>query len=120
VVMISHVMDPGACDNASGAAGQLETALCMRELLERGELDGLQRTLVFLWGTEFVSSKAWLASTSLTTFAAVNGVMIGESREETGAMPLLERYPDPGAVEALPPDQHTLWGRRPVDPAWLE
>lgn len=120
VVLVSHVMDPGAADNASGASGQLEIALCIQALLERGELEGMQRTLVFLWGTEFVSSKAWLASTALAPYAAINGVMIGESVEATGAMPLLERYPDPGAVEALPPDQHTLWGRRDVDPAWLE
>lgn len=120
VVLVSHILDPGASDNASGAAGQLETAMCIRALLEGGEIGPLARTLVFLWGAEIRSSTAWLESTSLTPFAAVAGVMIGESRAETGAMPLLERYPDPGAVEALPPDQHTLWGRRDIDPAWLE
>jgi hypothetical protein len=50
----------------------------------------------------------------------VNPVMVGESRRETGALPLLERYPDPGAVEAIPPDQHSLWGARDVEPEWLE
>ena len=51
--------------------------------------------------------------------AAVNAVMIGESREMTGAVPLLERFPDPGAVLTIAPDKHTLWGSRDIEPEWL-
>ncbi len=36
--------------------------------------------------------------------------MIGASRQKTGALPLLERDPDPGALRVLPPDAHTPWG----------
>jgi len=42
--------------------------------------------------------------------------MTGASRDETGAICLLERMPDPAAIEPLPPDEHTPWGMREVDP----
>jgi len=42
--------------------------------------------------------------------------MIGQSLEETGAVCLLERGPDPGALTPLPPDEHTAWGAGPVNP----
>jgi hypothetical protein len=45
--------------------------------------------------------------------------MTGESREKTGAIALLERGPDPGAIEPLVPDAHTPWGKAEVDPASL-
>jgi hypothetical protein len=41
--------------------------------------------------------------------------MIGQSRERTGALPLLERMPDPGALVVLEPDEHTEWGASPVE-----
>jgi hypothetical protein len=44
--------------------------------------------------------------------------MTGEAAA-TGAIALLERMPDPGAVQTLPPDEHTLWGKTEVDPAAL-
>src|SRR5688572_27064867 len=40
--------------------------------------------------------------------------MTGASREETGAICLLERMPDPAAIEPLPPDEHTPWGKTEV------
>jgi len=45
---------------------------------------------------------------------AISADMIGASREKTGATPLLERGPDPGAVKPLPPDKHTAWGQAQV------
>jgi hypothetical protein len=45
--------------------------------------------------------------------------MTGQSRERTGAIALLERAPDPGAVKPLAPDKHTPWGEKPVEAASL-
>ncbi|MCB9913805.1 MAG: hypothetical protein H6828_01500 [Planctomycetes bacterium] len=115
VVLPSHVLAPGANDNASGAAGLLEDALAVARMLERGGLHRPARSLTFVWGPELAASETWLAATTREPVAAVHPVMIGESRERTGAVPLLERTPDPGALVAIPPDQHSLWGARPVD-----
>lgn len=120
VVIASHLQEPGACDNASGAAGTLECAVDLAREIADGTLSRPERSLVFLFGMELVGSRAWLESTEQHAVAMVAPVMAGESREETGAMPLLERYPDPGALEALPPDQHSSWGAETIDPEWLE
>ncbi len=113
IAMVSHVQEPGACDNASGVAGLLEGARCLSELLAEGKLAWPDRTLVFLWGDEFRQSECWLQSTELTPIAGISSDMTGES-EETGAIALLERNPDPGSLSTLPPDHHTLWGHGKV------
>lgn len=110
VVVVSHVQEPGACDNASGVAGLVEGARSLSALMRKGDLDWPDRTLVFLWGDEFRQSRAWLDDTSLTPVAALSSDMTGQSREKTGAIALLEREPDPGALVTLPPDEHTPWG----------
>lgn len=119
VVLSTHLEAPGASDNASGAAGQLEAALTLVRVVDAGGLAPPDRSVVFLWGPENTQVDLWLAGTELRPVAAVNAVMIGQSLEATGAVPLLERAPDPGAVDTLPPDRHTLWGAREVDPDWL-
>lgn len=119
VLFVSHVQEPGASDNASGASGQLENALLLVEALRSGVIERLSRTVVFVWGMELEESRVWLEHSKRRTVAAVNAVMVGNSRSRTGALPLLERYPDPGAIAVIPPDQHTLWGSGDVDPAWL-
>ena len=41
--------------------------------------------------------------------------MVGEDPEENGALPLVERMPDPGAIWDRPPlDVHSEWGRGDV------
>jgi len=119
VLFVSHVQEPGASDNASGASGQLENALVLIEALRAGTIDRLSRSVVFVWGMELEESRVWLEQSERKTVAAVNAVMVGNSRSRTGALPLLERYPDPGAVAVIAPDQHTLWGAGEVDPEWL-
>lgn len=119
VALSSHLEAPGASDNASGAAGQLENALSLVRVLDAGGLPWPQRSLAFIWGMENEEAELWLESQERTPVAAVNAVMIGESRAETGALPLLERYPDPGAVTTILPDKHTLWGSRDIEPEWL-
>jgi len=119
VALVSHVEDPGACDNASGAAGVLECALNLPKILKRGVLPWPARSITFIWGAEKTETLDWLAKTERKAVAAVVADMVGESREATGAVPLLERYPDPGADDDLPPDEHTIWGKHEVDPAWI-
>jgi hypothetical protein len=119
VAIVSHVQEPGACDNATGVAGLVEGARSLVELLQAGKLPWPERTLVFLWGDEFRQSEGWLASTDLVPVAGISSDMTGQSRE-TGAIALLERGPDPGAITVLPPDAHTPWGAGQVSPAELK
>jgi hypothetical protein len=120
VAMGGHVIEAGACDNASGAAGLLEGARCLAALLRSGELEWPARSVVFLWGARFVQTEHWLDQRAeIETVAGIAAEMIGESRD-TGAIALLERPPDPGAIVPLPPDQHTPYGPGEVDPEALE
>jgi aminopeptidase YwaD len=112
--MVSHIQELGACDNASGVAGLLEGARSLAELLEAEKLPWPQRSVVFIWGDEFRQSSTWLANTSRTPVAAISSDMTGQSKD-TGAIALLERMPDPGALYTLPPDAHTPWGAGEVD-----
>lgn len=115
VAIVSHVQEPGACDNASGVAGLLQSVAALKRALDEGVLARPSRSLVFLWGDEFRQSSAWLDSTSLACVAGFSSDMTGQSKERTGAIALLERMPDPGALEPLEPDRHTPWGRSEVD-----
>lgn len=119
VVLVAHVQEPGANINASGAAGQLENALTYVRLVREGVLEWPDRTVVFLWGPELLQSRAWLAQAERTPVAAIDAVMVGESRAQTGAIALLERHPDPGAVTTIAPDEHTSWGAGDVEEEWL-
>jgi hypothetical protein len=112
--MVSHIQELGANDNASGVAGLLEGARSLAELLEAEKLPWPQRSLVFIWGDEFRQTSTWLEHTSLTPVAGISSDMTGQSKE-TGAIALLERMPDPGALYTLPPDAHTPWGAGEVD-----
>jgi len=109
VVVVSHVQEPGACDNASGVAGLAESARCLAELLRDSKLDWPDRTVAFVWGDEFRQSEAWLRSSQRTCVAGFSSDMTGQSKD-TGAIALLERMPDPGALVPLAPDRHTPWG----------
>lgn len=115
VVLAAHVQEPGACDNASGLAGACELALGIAQALRAGELERPVRSLVFVWGAEHVMSRVFLERTQLEVVAGISADMLGESKVETGAVALLERAPDPGAVKPLAPDVHTAWGGRAVN-----
>jgi hypothetical protein len=114
VVIGSHLQEPGACDNASGVAGLTESACNLIELLRSGAVDWPSRTIVFLWGHEKVMTREWLEHTDRHTVAGISSDMTGQDRARTGAIALLERMPDPGAISVLPPDAHTPWGARHV------
>ncbi len=117
VVSVAHVQEPGAVDNASGVGGICEVACTLAALLSAQptpKIERPSRSVVFLFGDEMRESSIWLDAKKLTTLAAISADMIGASREATGAVALLERGPDPGAVKTLPPDKHTAWGRAKV------
>jgi hypothetical protein len=114
--MVSHVQEPGACDNASGVAGLLEGVRALVAAMRDKKLPWPDRSLVFLWGDEFSQSSSWLDSTDLTCMAGISSDMTGQNREQTGAIALLERNYDPGALKVYKPDAHTPWGAGRVDP----
>lgn len=118
-VVASHVQEPGANDNATGVVGLVESARSLLELIGSGRLQRPSRSLVFLWGDEFRQTSDFLDSTELKVVGGLSADMTGASREETGAICLLERMPDPAALTALPPDEHTPWGMAEVDAASL-
>ncbi len=119
VAIAAHVQEPGACDNASGVAGVCEAAIALAGALREGAIESPSRSIVFLFGDEFTQSSMWLDATARKPVVGISADMLGESRARTGALPLLERMPDPGAVQPLPPDEHTAWGGRTYSEAKL-
>jgi aminopeptidase YwaD len=118
VVTVAHVQEPGAVDNASGVGGICEAACTLAACLAAegpSRIERPSRSVVFLFGDEMRESRLWLEAGRRTSVAAISADMIGASLEHTGAAPLLERGPDPGAVVPLPPDQHTAWGSSRVE-----
>ena len=110
VAIASHLQEPGAGDNAAGAAGLCSAAVAIAQLIDKGEVAPPERTLAFVFGDEMAQSKIWLKATERRTIAALSADMLGQSPERTGAVALLERTPDPGALFTILPDEHTPWG----------
>jgi peptidase M28-like protein len=98
VLITGHLChpQPGANDNASGAAAVLECARVLASLADRGELRGPRRTVRFLWMPEFTGTYAWRAlraERAAATVAAVNLDMVGESQAACGSTFLIEQAP---------------------------
>lgn len=110
VAIASHVQEPGAGDNASGVSGLCEGVVSLVEGIADGSLSQPMRSLAFIWGDEMRQSSIWLEHTERRVIAGISADMLGQSQERTGAICLLEREPDPGALDTLPPDKHTPWG----------
>lgn len=115
VAVAAHVQEPGANDNASGVAGLLEGVRAAALLILDGRLARPKRSIAFIWGNEIQESSIFLEHTKRTVVAGFSSDMTGPSRAKTGALPLLERGWDPGALTPLPPDEHTEWGAGRVD-----
>ncbi|MFT5733576.1 MAG: hypothetical protein ACJA2W_002432 [Planctomycetota bacterium] len=116
VTIASHLQEPGAGDNASGAAGLCSAAVAIAKLIDEHKIVPPRRTLAFVFGDEMAQSRIWLKSTERKTIAALSADMLGQSPERTGAIALLERTPDPGALFTILPDEHTPWGAGRVSP----
>src|SRR5262249_50892127 len=85
---------PGANDNASGAAATLECARVLAALARRGAWPEPRRSVRMLWMPEFTGTYAWQALRQDRvgeTVAAVNLDMVGEAQADCGGAFLLER-----------------------------
>jgi hypothetical protein len=113
VVMVAHIQEPGANDNASGCATLLETARAIRAAIASKAIPPPARTLTFIWGDEITASREWLKadpSRAAGTRYMVSLDMTGEDTAKTGGTFLIEKEPDPAAVWERPSDPHTEWG----------
>ena len=120
VVLVAHVQEPGANDNASGCGTLLAAALAIQAGIRSGALPAPARTLTFRWVDEIRGSEQWVKQHA----DLVNGVvamlsldMTGEDTAKTGGTFLIEKQPDPSALWDRPSDPHSEWGAGKVDPA---
>lgn len=123
VVLVAHVQEPGANDNASGAGTLLATALALQAALGDGTLPRPARTLTLLWGDENRLSDAWIAEDAARVsrvLAMMSLDMTGEDTSKTGGTFLIEKAPDPTAFWPRPTDPHSEWGESEVDRALLK
>ncbi|MDZ4773176.1 MAG: M28 family peptidase [Planctomycetota bacterium] len=111
VALAAHVQEPGACDNASGVGTLLEAARVAVKSIQAREIATPSRSISFVFGNEMAQSRIFLDHTTRRVIAGLAADMTGESLKETGAIALLERTPDPGALKALAPDRHTAWSK---------
>jgi hypothetical protein len=122
VVLVAHVQEPGANDNASGSATLLAAALAIRRAIADKALPPPQRTLTMIWGDEIRASDAWIEADPARAgrvVAMMSLDMTGEDTAQTGGTFLIEKAPDPTAVWDRPSDPHSEWGRSEVDRALL-
>ncbi len=110
VPIACHVQEPGAVDNASGLGGFVEGARSLVSAIKAKTIARPRRSISIIWGNEMQQSRIFLEHTKRKPIVAFSADMIGASKEKTGAIALLERDPDPGAMVTLPPDEHTPWG----------
>ena len=117
IVMVAHVQEPGANDDASGCGTQYALAIALADAVRSRRLPRPGRTLTFIWADEIRGSRQWLSADP----ARAKGVqymfaldMTGEDRAKTGASFLIEKQPDPSAVWTRPSDPHSEWGASDV------
>jgi len=112
VVVVGHLDEPGACDNASGIAAMTAMACGYERAIRDRRVARPRRPIVFLFGAEIECSAAWLDVAATSVDMALVMDMVGENQALTGATALIERTPDPGAIwDRAPLDVHTEWGR---------
>ena len=123
IVMVAHIQEPGANDDASGCATLYGLARAIAEAVASGALPAPARTLTFMWVDEIRGSEQWLANRP----AEAKGVqymfsmdMTGEDTSKTGGTFLIEKQPDPSAVWERPSDPHSEWGASEIKPETLK
>lgn len=113
IVLVAHVQEPGANDNASGSATQFALARALLDAIQAGALPAPGRTLTFLWVDEIRGSRQWMTShpddaRGVHYMFALD--MTGEDTSKTGGTFLIEKQADPSAVWPRPSDPHSEWG----------
>ncbi len=98
VLVVSHLChpQPGANDNASGAAANLESACAARAKVATVACPGPQLGMRWLWVPELTGTAAWLATDpgrAERIVSALNLDMVGEHQERCGSTFLLEHPP---------------------------
>ena len=113
IVIVAHVQEPGANDNASGCATLLSLATALNSAIREGRLPRPGRTITFLWLDEIGGSRQWLTSRP----DRAKGVrymfsmdMTGQDTAKTGGNFLIEKQADPSAVWPRPSDPNSEWG----------
>ena len=122
MVLVAHVQEPGANDNATGSGTLLAVALALQKAIADGALPGPARTLTLLWGDENRMSDAWIAADAARASRVVAMMsldMTGEDTAKTGGTFLIEKAPDPTAVWPSPADPHSEWGASEVPTSML-
>ena len=117
VVLVAHVQEPGANDNASGCATLQELARAILQGIREKKIAPPARTLTFLWGDEIRVSRQWTTDHPVEAKQVrymFSLDMTGEDVTKTGGSFLIEKAPDPSAAWDRPSDPHTEWGNRPV------
>ncbi len=117
IVMVAHIQEPGANDDASGCGTLLAVAIALHKAIAAGAFRVPGRTLTFIWADEVAGSENWIkthpdqASATQYMFALD---MTGEDTAKTSGTFLIEKQPDPSAVWPRPSDPHTAWGASKV------
>jgi hypothetical protein len=62
IVVVAHVQEPGANDNASGSATLYVMAASLAHAVRTRALVAPARTLTFIWGDEIRASRQWLSA----------------------------------------------------------
>ena len=112
VVLVAHIQEPGANDNASGCGTLYEMARALAAAVAAKAVPPPARTITFIWGDEMRAGREWLradADRAKNTRYMVAIDMAGEDASKTGGSFLIEKEPDPSAVWARPSDPHTEW-----------
>jgi aminopeptidase YwaD len=118
VVLVAHVQEPGANDNASGAGTLLAAALAINDAIAKGLVPPPRRTLTFMWLDEIRGSERWIredAARASRVIAMMSLDMTGQDTSKTGGSFLIEKSPDPSAIWPRPSDPHSEWGAGSVD-----
>jgi hypothetical protein len=117
IVLVAHVQEPGANDNASGCATLVELARAVLQGIRDRKLSMPGRTITFTWGDEIRASRQWMQdhpAEAKQVRYMFSLDMTGENTKLTGGPFLIEKAPDPTAVWPRPSDPHTEWGSSPV------
>ncbi len=117
IVMVAHVQEPGANDDASGCGTLYGLARALMEAIRSGALPQPERTLTFMWVDEIRGSRQWItshAADARNVQYMMSMDMTGEDTARTGGTFLIEKQADPSAIWSRPSDPHSEWGASEV------
>jgi hypothetical protein len=94
ILILGHLTEPGADDNASGDAVMLETARCLNKLIREGALPRPRRNIRFAFVYEFYGTAAYLANNperTERTLLGLNVDNVGADQEKCGSSLIVTR-----------------------------